>query len=141
MSYDGVEIVILRLPSERGPDAGTVGDDGRRIPGPARRMTHRELFGAHPFDRCDDFADRITMSVTTVEYLLRASPAQIQKRGQMRCREIGHMDVIANAGAVRRVVVRAVDLDQRPYAQRSLDRDLDEMRCAQCCLSGPQRRV
>ena len=45
--------------------------------------------------------------------------------------QIGDMDVIANAGAVRGRIVGAEHVDLGALAKRGLDRDLDEVGCAQ----------
>ena len=46
----------------------------------------------------------------------------------LRTRQIADVDVVANAGAVRRRIIGAEDLHHRPQPERRLDRDLDEVR-------------
>ena len=59
----------------------------------------------------------------------------------MRARQIADVDVIADAGAVRRRIVGAEHVDLGAPAERGLDRDLDEMRRARGRLPGAQLRI
>ena len=45
----------------------------------------------------------------------------------MRARQVLHVDVVADAGAVGRVVVVAEDGQGRPPAERGVDRERDEV--------------
>src|SRR6185312_8691161 len=45
---------------------------------------------------------------------------------EMRARQIGHMDVVAHAGAIRRVVVGAENGKAGAFAERRLAGDLDQ---------------
>ena len=51
------------------------------------------------------------------------------------------MDVVADAGAVRRRIVGAENLELLPQPERRLDRNFDEVSCAFSRLSGAQVRV
>ncbi len=59
----------------------------------------------------------------------------------MRGDQIRHVDVIANAGAVGRRIVRAEHLDFVAQAKRGLGRDLDEVGGGSRRLAGAQLRV
>ena len=59
----------------------------------------------------------------------------------MRAHEVADVDVVADAGAVGRRVIGAVDVDLRPQPERGLDRDLDQVRRVARRLAGAQVRV
>jgi hypothetical protein len=59
----------------------------------------------------------------------------------MRPRQIADVDVVADAGAVRRRIVGAEHVDAFAPAERGLDRDLDQMRRARRRLAGAQLRI
>ena len=63
------------------------------------------------------------------------------QRIQMGVGQIADMDVIANAGAVRGRVTRAVNVDLRPQAEGGFDRNLEQMRCVAAREPGAQLRV
>ena len=52
------------------------------------------------------------------------------ERGDMRLREIGNVNEIADAGAVRRRVIGAENVHHRALAGRGLDSDFQQMRRA-----------
>ena len=59
----------------------------------------------------------------------------------MRAHEIADVDIVANAGAIRRRVVGAEDLELGPQAERGFHRDLDEMGSSFGRLPGAAERV
>jgi hypothetical protein len=63
------------------------------------------------------------------------------EREQMGGGKVGDVDIVANAGAVGRVIVGAVDFDMAALAGRRLDRDLDQMGGAGGRLAGPPVRI
>ena len=92
-------------------------------------------------DRFDHLEHRSAVAVAAVER--RAGPAapQIGERRRMRAREIADVDVVADAGAVRRRIVGAVDVDLGPLAERRFAGDLDQMRRRRRRLAGAQLRI
>jgi hypothetical protein len=59
----------------------------------------------------------------------------------MRGHEIGHVNIVPDAGTVRRRIVGAEHVDLRAPSERRLDRDLDEMGRPPGGLTGPAQRV
>ncbi|MCY1307524.1 hypothetical protein D9M70_574530 [compost metagenome] len=59
----------------------------------------------------------------------------------MRVGQIKHVDVVAHAGAVARVVVRAEDLEALPAAKGSVDRKRDRVRLGLVPLADAAFRI
>ena len=114
MLHDRVEIVELRRPAELRAQAPAVGDDRGRIACAAAGEPHGKVAPAHALDRLDHLQNRGAVPIAAVERLAFAAAAQMPQRRQMGAREIGDMDVIADAGAVGRVVVGAKNLHAGP---------------------------
>src|SRR5450759_3835429 len=77
-----------------------------------------------------------------VSDLARAhSAALAHLRRRMRAREIADMDVVADAGAVRRRIVGAEHVDLGPLAERRFAGDLDQMGRCRARLPGAQLRI
>ena len=55
--------------------------------------------------------------------------------------DVGYVDVIADAGAVRRVKVVAKDRYTRAQSDGRFGSDLDQMGCNRSCLSAPHLGV
>src|SRR6266446_8534561 len=117
----------MRRPCEQ--RTGTVGSrhDLRGVPGPPGRERDLEVDAGDPLYRLDHFEHGETTAVTAIERGGDAAAAQIRQRIAMRAHEIAHVNVIPDAGAVRCRVVGAEDIHPWPQAERSFDRDLDEV--------------
>src|SRR5215210_1964105 len=76
----------------------------------------------------DDFLHRITLAVTEIEAITIAALHQLLQNQQMRSAQIFHMDVIADAGAVRRVVIRSEKSDGIAPLCRGLQHQRNQMR-------------
>ncbi|MNT62001.1 hypothetical protein D3C72_1996850 [compost metagenome] len=61
----------------------------------------------------------------------------MSERAHVGFDEVGHVDVVAHPGAIGRGVVRAVDIDLRPFAERRFAGDLEQVRCADRRLARP----
>jgi len=59
----------------------------------------------------------------------------------MRGNEIGDVNVIPDAGAVRRRIIGAEDIELRSQPERGFDRDLDEVGGPFGRLAGAAKRV
>ena len=62
---------------------------------------------------------------------------QMIQRQQMRLGQVGDVDVVAHAGAVRRRIVGAEHLQRRPAAERGVDRQRDQVRLRLVILAEP----
>jgi hypothetical protein len=131
---DGFQIVKTRLPFERRPDAIAGGDDVCRIARPAAGELDLEIDAGDALYRIDHLEHRKATAVTTIERRRGAAGAQMGERIAMRGNEIGNVDVIPDAGAVRRRVVGAENIELRSQPKRGFDRHLDE-------VGGPPGRV
>ncbi len=59
----------------------------------------------------------------------------------MSCCEIGDMDIVADAGSIRRGIIRAVNRYARSFSQGGLAGDLDEVCGASSRLASPEPRI
>src|SRR5262245_7667965 len=124
---DGLQIVKARLPYESGTDPVARGHDLCRVARPPRCELDLEVDARNTLDSVDHVQHRKTAAVTAIERHRSATVAQIGERIDMRCDEIGDVNIIPDAGAIRRRVVGAEDIHFRPPPERRFDRDLDEM--------------
>src|SRR5690606_25633609 len=117
--------VELRRPAERLADPSGTGDERGRIAGPARRMVDRKIDAGDALDRLDDLEHRIAAPVAAVEHRALTPGSEVIEGEDMRPRQITDVDVVAQAGAIRRRIIRAEDVEMRALAERRLRRDLD----------------
>src|SRR5262245_24571069 len=101
--------VKTRLPFERRADAVAGGDDLCRVAGPAIGELDLEIDAGDAFYRIDHLQHRKATAVTTIERRRSTAGAQIGERIAMRGNEIGDVNVIPDAGAVRRRIIGAED--------------------------------
>ena len=89
----------------------------------------------------DHLQHREALRVAAVEHFGIAAVAQVAQRRHVGAHEVGDVDVVADAGAVRRWIVGAEHLHVRPLAERRLAGDLDEVRRMRRRLAGAALRV
>ena len=91
----------MRLPFEQ--RTGTVGsrNDLCRVPGPPAGERDLEVDARDSLYRLDHLEHRETAAVTAIERGGDATAAQIRQRIAMRAHEIGHVNLVSDAGAVR----------------------------------------
>src|SRR4029077_16122795 len=92
-------------------------------------------------DGLDDLQHRKAAPVAAVEGVAGAAGREVGEGGAVRARQIAHLDIVANTGAVGRRVVGAKDVEVAALAERGLAGDLDEVRCARRRLSRAPQRV
>src|SRR5258708_40320485 len=107
MVDDGFDIVIGGLPRQDAPDHLRIRDDGRRVARPSGADGHREVDARNPLDRVDNFSNRITASVTTIQRCAGAAATQIIERIDVSIPQIADVNVIADTCPVWRRIVRA----------------------------------
>jgi hypothetical protein len=115
--------------------------DLRRVPGPPAGERDLEVDAGDPLYRVDHLEHGKTTAVTAIERGRLAAAAQIRQRVAMRAHEIGHVNIISDAGAVRCRVVGAEDIHFWPQAERGFDRYLDEVGGSFGRLAGATERV
>src|SRR5262249_59316008 len=99
-----------------------------------------EVDAGYPLDGLDRFEHGETTAVAAVERDGFAAAAQVCQRIGMRAYEIGHVNVIADAGAIRCRVVGAEDIHFWPQTKRGFDRDLDKVSSLLGRLAGATER-
>ena len=107
MADDGVEIIETRLPVENLADALRFCHDRHHVPCPAQSHAHRKIYLRHVLDRTNHIEHGEAVAVTAIEDFALAATPKVAKRIEMSVDKVGHMDVIADAGAVVRRIVRA----------------------------------
>ena len=75
----------------------------------------------------DDLEHRVSFAGPEVGQDLLGARLEASESAEMSVREIGHVDVVTDAGAVGCVVVVTMNRDRCPLAQRHLERDGDQM--------------
>jgi hypothetical protein len=136
-----LQVVEMRPPFER--RAGTVGgrDDLCRVARPPVGELDLEVDAGDAFHGLDHFEHGKATAVTAIERRGGAAAAQIRERIGMRAHEIGHVNIVSDAGAVRCRIVGAEDIHFWPQAERGFDRDLDEVSGSFGRLAGATERV
>src|SRR5262245_40809472 len=89
----------------------------------------------------DHFQNRIAFAVATVEASVAAGPTEEFVGGDVRERQIRHMDKIPYTGAVRRVVVSSVDRQALALTSGNFASDFDELRRIRGALSRSSLRI
>src|SRR6516164_847247 len=141
VSDDGLQIVKARLPSECGTDSVAGGHDLCRVARPPRCKLDLQVDARDTLDGVNHVQHRKATAVTAIERRGSAAVAQIGERITMRGNEIGHMNVIPDAGAVRRRVVGAKDTERWSQPERGFDRDLYQVGGPIGRLPGAPERV
>jgi hypothetical protein len=129
VSDDGSEIIVLWCPPEH--LAGTIGsrNDLRWIAGAARCDLDLEVDTRDALDHLNHLTHRETMAIAAIKGHRGATRAQIAQRVRMRADEVADVDVIANAGTVRRRIISPIDFELRSKREGCLDGDLDQVGC------------
>ena len=114
MADDGLQIVEMRLPIERGP--GTVGgrDDAGRIARPPARELDLEVDARYALHGLDYVEHGKATAISAIKRRRGAAAAQIRERIGMRGDEIGHVNIITDASAVCSWIIGAEDIHFRP---------------------------
>src|SRR5262249_955422 len=117
-------------------------DEVRRVARPAGRELDLEIDAGHAaFHRLDHFQHGEATTITTIERRGGAASAQLKERVSMCGDEIGNVSVIPDAGIVPCWIIGSEDVHLGPQTERSLHRDLDEMRGRSGRLAGAPARV
>jgi hypothetical protein len=129
---DGRKIVEPWLPAERRPCFSAIGNDPSWVAGAAPGDVHLEIDARGPLDCFDHLEHRKAMAVAEVERQGGSAGAEVTQHVGMRAGKIGDMDVVADAGAIRRRVICAKNFELAAQAECRLHRHLDEMRGIPC---------
>ena len=105
------------------------------VAGTAGRHLDTNSSSGHSLRGLDHVHDGISLRISQVERGTQATGEKILKRADMRIGNIRHMDIIADAGAIRCFIVVAIDGHCRPVT-RCGKHTRDQMRLRIVCLSG-----
>ena len=119
---------MFRLPAEDGANAIRSGNDCHRIAFTPCGIFDRQRRAIYPLDRRDDVEHRIARAITAVEDAAFAPFAQMCKPIDMRRNQVADVNIVAQARAVRRVVIGTENLKMAFLAERCLAGGLDQMR-------------
>lgn len=124
---DRVDFRVAGGPAEFVADLVGVGKQHGRIAWPSRAVLHGHFQPRNPSSRIEHFLDRVAPADPQVVEPCIAGPEGFH-RGEMGGAKVFHMDVVADAGAVRRGVIGAKDRDLLPLAHGGLENHGNQMR-------------
>ena len=116
------------MPSKGGAEAVARCFDVSGVTRPSIGELDLEVGAGHPLHGLDHFEYRKAAAITAIERCRHAAAAQIRQSVGMCAHQIGHVNIIADASAVRRRIVCAEDFDFWSPSERRFDTDFDEVR-------------
>src|SRR6202045_1403967 len=114
------------LPTEHALELFLAGDQNGRVAGAPRSEFARNLAGGDALRRSDNFQDREATAVADVEGFA-GNAVDLLKSADVRIGDIEHVDVIADAGAVRCGIVRSEDIDMGQSTAGGIENPGNEM--------------
>src|SRR6266481_2030903 len=114
------------FPTEHALELFLAGDQNGRVAGTAWAQFAGNLAAGDAFRRSDNFQDREATAVADVEGFA-GNAVDLLKSADVRIGNIEHMDVIADAGAVRRGIVSAEDIDMGQCTAGGIENPGNEM--------------
>src|SRR6266850_2063852 len=114
------------FPTERALELFLAGDQNGRVAGAPRSEFARDLAAGDALGHIDNFQDRESTTVADVEGFA-GNAVDLLKRANVGIGDIEHVDVVADAGAVRCGVVRAEDIDMRQPTAGGIENPGNEM--------------
>src|ERR1035438_7920340 len=122
--HDVFELRVFGLPTQFMHRPVSGGHQPGRVTGPARLLDRRNRLAGYLLAGADDFPHRIAVAVAEV---VEAAPARGEAQ-EMRLRQVEDMNIIPDAGAIGRGIIRAEDLAVRLLSEGHLQDVRDEMR-------------
>src|SRR5580692_11436 len=116
-----------RVPAQLTPGLVARGDRGGRVAGAARRQLDRDGVAGNLAGRLDDLPDAVAVAVAQVVDLVPARLDRLEGE-EVRGGQVGDVNVVADAGAVRGRVVVAVHHELVALAAGDLEHDRDQVR-------------
>ena len=107
--------------------ARSVGNQNRRIAGTARTHEHGNIVTGDIASAVDDFTHRSPTAGAQIERRAFCTIEQRAHRFDVGVRQIGHMDVIAHAGAIRGRVIVAEYREAFTFSNCHLEYEWDSM--------------
>src|SRR5882672_7160398 len=122
--YDLLQLRKLRLPAQFLPGLVRRGYKARRIAWTARLLGGFYFLAGHLLAHLDHFTHGIAIAVAEVVEALFAR----RQREQVRLRQVHDVNIVADAGAIGRRIVRPENLALRRLAERDLEHVRDQVR-------------
>ena len=126
-AHDSIHVGVQSRESKPPLRERSVGDQHRGVALTPRRDVASYVKARHPFHRVHNLPDRESAPSPKIDRVAFAATEQVPDGGDMRIREIGDVDVVADGGAVRGRVVVAEDGDLVQTAHRGEDCPRDEV--------------
>ena len=117
-----------RAPGQRPRSGGDVGDEVGRVAGPPGPDLHGDLPPGHPAGRLDHLPHRGPLAGAQVPGPARPTGPEPVQRQEVPLGEVRHVDEVADAAAVLRRVVVAVDHQRAPFPAGHRQHRGDEVR-------------
>src|SRR6267143_2177803 len=114
------------FPTEHALEFFLAGDQNGRVARAPRSEFARDLAAGDALGGIDNFQDRESTTVADVEGFA-GNAVDLLKRANVGIGDIEHVDVVADAGAVRCGVVRAEDIDMRQPTAGGIENPGNEM--------------
>src|SRR6516165_8594696 len=114
-----LQIGARRNPSEERASAACVAYQDRWIAGSTRGDFRPDAAPAHCFSRRDHFLDRIAVLICQVQRAALASSPKVVKCPHVRLRNVAYVNVVANTGAIRGLVIIAKNANGSACARGS----------------------
>lgn len=109
--HDGSGVLAAGFPAEDFPGLLGIGNQAGRVAFAARTVADGDFPAGDFFSRFQDFPDGKPQAGSQIEAFRGAALHQVVHRSQVGVRQVVDVDVVADAGAVRRIVIRAEDFD------------------------------
>src|ERR1035438_2807066 len=122
--HDVFELRVFGLPTQFMHRPVRRGHESGRVAGPARLLDRRNRLAGYPLAGADDFPHRVAVAVAEV---VEAAPAWGEAE-EMRLRQVEDMNIIPDAGAIGRGIIRAINFAVRLLSERHLQDVWDKMR-------------
>ena len=116
---------MARLPTEPRLDQFRVGHYLGGVSGPSGYFMHIESVAGDTLNRGQHFSHRKTMTITAIGNQTLASLPEIINCLAMRHDKVTHMDVVTDAGTIRRWIVGSEYIDVIALTECGLARHLD----------------
>ena len=139
--YDFGEIVVPRLPAERGTNTGGASDQRGWIAGAPGFLFCGYWVSGDVLDHGEQLANAIAPAVAAVQCRGFAAAAQVGQGLQMGVGQVLDVDVVAHAGAVGRGVVGAEDRHVGALTDRDLAGHFGQQGRLRCRLADSAARV
>ena len=136
-SGDQIDVITLGYPAQYATDFLRIGNKTSRVASATWLFDHGKRSEIGTFNRTQDFAHRVTMTVCTVQRNGISTTFQIRERSDVRTCQVIDMNIVADTRAIRCRIVRAKNRNVIPYSNGSLASNFGQQSCVSCGLADP----